>query len=106
VLALAKTVDAFIEPLDGDVEVSRVTSSRFEPEAGGSDEAGLYEREVAEADKRGLLNHLVERDAANAEEESALAQLIRPPAPTVATFMWKRVGSARSPSSRSAQPEH
>ena len=57
-----------IEPLDGDVEVSRVTSSRFEPEAGGSDEAGLYEREVAEADKRGLLNHLVERDATNAEE--------------------------------------
>jgi hypothetical protein len=37
---------------------------------------------------------------------SALVQLIPPPAPTVATFTWKRVGPGRSPSSRSARPVH
>ena len=39
-LALAQTFDTFVELVEGDVEVPRVTSSRFKSQSGGTDDAG------------------------------------------------------------------
>ena len=71
-LALAQTFDTFVELVKGDVEVPRVTSSRFKSQPGGTDDAGLHEREAAEADERRLLRHLVESHAANGKDRDAV----------------------------------
>lgn len=68
VLTAVQPVDAGIQVVEGDAEVPRVPSRRFQAETSPSQDAGGRQRQPLEPHQRRLLGQLVERQIANAED--------------------------------------